>query len=111
MLTELGISMGFLPIRDISLPDEGDHFAADAALGGLAARDEPGRSGQDRGAKTAEDARQAVLARVHATAGARDALDARDHTLAVAAELELDDERRVRLPLDLHDAEVLDVAL
>src|SRR3989337_10888 len=97
MLTELGISMGFLPIRDISLPDEGDHFAADAALGGLAARDEPGRGGQNRGAEPAEHARQTVLARVDAAPGARDPLDAGDHALAVATELELHDQGRVRL--------------
>src|SRR5918994_2081503 len=97
MLTELGISMGFLPIRDISLPDEGDHFAADAALRGLAARDEPGRGGQDRGAETAEHARQAVLARVDATAGARDALDPGDHALAGWAQRGLQGPRRVNV--------------
>src|SRR5215207_8523012 len=110
-LTVLGSSMGRLPIRLIGLPDEGDDLAADAALRGLAAGDQPGRSGQDRRPEPAEHARQAVLARVDAAAGARDPLDAGDHALAVAAELELDDEGRVRLALDLDDSEVLDVAL
>src|SRR5687768_15819501 len=73
--TVLGTSMGLRPIRLMRLPDEGDHFAADAALRGLAAGDQPGRGGQDRGAETAEDARQAVLARVDAAARARDALE------------------------------------
>ena len=94
-LAELGVR---LPIRDIGLPDEGDHLAADAALRGLAARDKPGRGGHGGGAEPAEDARQGVLARVDPAAGARDALQAGDHALAVAAELELDDERRVRGP-------------
>src|SRR6188508_3406944 len=110
-LTVLGSSMGRLPILLMPLPDERDHFAANALLGSLAARDQAGRGGQDRGAEPAEDARQTVLARVDAAAGAGHALDARDHPLAVASELELDDERRVRLALDLDDAEVLDVAL
>src|SRR5688572_13316530 len=63
-LTDVGSSMGRLPILLIALPDEGDHFAADALLGSLAARDQAGRRGQDRGAETAENARQAILARI-----------------------------------------------
>src|SRR5688500_20273244 len=47
-LTVLGSSMGRLPILLIALPDEGDDLAADAALGGLAAGDQPARGGQDR---------------------------------------------------------------
>src|SRR5688500_6221175 len=57
-----GSSMGCLPIRLIALPDEGDDLAADAALRGLAARDEAGRGGQDGHAETTEDAGQPVLA-------------------------------------------------
>src|SRR5262249_41186366 len=60
-------------------PDEGDHLAADAALGGGAVGDQPARGGQDRGAHTAEHARQAVLARIDAASGLRDALEIRDH--------------------------------
>src|SRR5262249_38376458 len=105
-VTPLGISIGFRPIRLMALPDEGEHLAADAALGGLAARDDAGRGGQDRGAEASEHARQAVLARVDAAARLRDPLQVGDHALAVAAELELDDERGERGALD--DPVVLD---
>src|SRR5262249_30760475 len=44
--TPAGTLMGCLPIRDMALPDETDHFAADAfALGG-AARDHAAGRGQ-----------------------------------------------------------------
>src|SRR5829696_10463445 len=110
-LTVVGTSMGRLPILLMPLPDEGDDLAADALLSCLAAGDQPGRGGQDRGAEPTEHARKAVLAGVDTAARARDPLDAGDHALAIAAELELDDEGRVRLAIDLDDAEVLDVPL
>src|SRR5205823_7523824 len=72
-----------------------DDLAADAALGGRAARDQAVGRGQDRGAHPAEDARQAVLARVDAAAGLGDALEIGDHALAIAAELEVDHQRVV----------------
>src|SRR5262245_32362889 len=83
--------------RKVSLPDECDHLAADALLGALAAREQARRRGHDGGAEAAEDARQAVLARVHAPPGARHALQVREHPLAVLAELQLDHEGRERL--------------
>src|SRR5262245_28068263 len=80
-VTPLGTSIGLRPIRLMSLPDEGEHLAADAALRGLAARDDAGRGGQDRGAEPAEHARQAVLARVDAAAGLRHPLQVGEHAL------------------------------
>src|SRR5262249_60675066 len=48
MLTPAGTGMGCLPMRLIRSPDEGEDFAADAALRGGPVGDEPGRRGQDR---------------------------------------------------------------
>src|SRR5215207_7272061 len=53
-LTLVGISMGFLPIRLIALPDEAHDFPADSALLGGAARDQAARGGQDRGPHASE---------------------------------------------------------
>src|SRR3954469_13932652 len=93
--TPAGTSMGCLPMRDMSLPDEADHFAADAfALGGTA-RDHAAGRGQDCSSHAAQDAGQAVLARVDAPAGLGDALQAREDALAAAAVLELDHEHLV----------------
>src|SRR3954463_2922728 len=63
-LTPAGTGIGCFPMRLIALPDEADHFAAHATLGGGAARDQPVRGGQDRDTHAAEHARQAVLLRV-----------------------------------------------
>src|SRR5579862_43459 len=105
--TPAGTSMGFLPIRLIALPDEADHFAADALALGGAARDHAAGRGQDRGSHAAEYARQPVLARVDAAARLRDALDAREDALAAATVLELDDQKLVRvLALDVESADV-----
>src|SRR5262245_983437 len=108
-VTPLGISMGFLPIRLIALPDEGEDLAADASLGGLAGGDHAGRRGQDRGAEPAEDAWEAVLLGVDATPGLGDARAVGGDALAVLAELELDHEVVHGRRLD--DAVALDVAL
>src|SRR5436190_4613479 len=108
--TSDGTGMGCFPIRLIrSSPDETDHFAADALLLGRAARHHAARGGQDRDAHAAEDARQAVLARVDAPARLGDALEAGDHALAVAPVLEVDDE--VVEAFALLDVVVADVAL
>src|SRR5262245_4503515 len=97
-------------MRDIApLPDERDHLAAYAALRGLAVGDHTGRGGHDGGAETAEHAREAVLARVHAAPWLRDAFEIGDDPPPVARELQLDDERREGFA-GLH-AVVLDVAL
>src|SRR5439155_13740170 len=92
-------------------PDEAEDLAADTLLLGGAARDQAVGRGQDRGAHAAEDARQAVLARVDAAAGLGDALQIRDHPLSVLAELELDRKRVVRQLLLALDVEVADVSL
>jgi hypothetical protein len=78
--------------------------------------DDAGRGGHDRRAEATEDARQAVLLRVHAAARLRHALEVGDDATPVARELELDDERLVRqrlalVVLQLDDAVVGDVAL
>src|SRR5215470_6311797 len=59
-VTPSGIWMGALPILLIPLPDEGHHFAADAALLCSAARDEAGRRREDRDAHPTEHARKTV---------------------------------------------------
>src|SRR5437763_22080 len=86
MFTPVGTGIGCLPMRLIS-PDEGHDLAADAALGGGPVGHETARSGQNRGTHPAEHARQAILARVDAATGLRDALEVRDHALAAAAVL------------------------
>src|SRR5207237_9561810 len=80
------------------------------------------RRGAERDAHTAEEARRAVRARGDTAPRLGDALQVRDHALAAAAVLEIDDERGVgamvlllrmsRVPLFGADgAEVADVAL
>src|SRR5246127_874711 len=108
-VTPSGIEMGALPILLIRLPDEGHHFAADAALLRGAARDEAGRRREDRDAHPAEHARKAVLPGVDPAAPLRHPLQAGDDPLAVAAELEVDDQGIEALAL-LHVV-VADVAL
>src|SRR5262249_28633499 len=104
--TPLGSSIGCFPIRLNGFsfwwkcaafsPDKADNFAADALLLGGAARDQAVGGGQDRDAHAAEHAGKPVLACVDAASRLRDALQVRDHPLAAAAELEVDDERLVR---------------
>src|SRR5262245_12742946 len=96
-LTPSGISMGCLPIRLIRFsPDEADDLAADASLLSGLARDQPAGGGEDRRAHPPEDARQPLLASVHATAGLRDALEVGDDPFPVLAELQRDLQRSVR---------------
>src|SRR5690242_6626988 len=108
-VTPSGIVMGALPILLIRLPDEGHYFAADAALLRGATRDETGRRRKDRDAHPAEHARKPVLPCVDPAARLRHALQAGDDPLAVAAELEVDDQGIEGLAL-LHVV-VADVAL
>src|SRR4029079_4286524 len=75
-----------------ALTDEGPHFAADSPLLRGAARDETGRGREDRDAHPAEHARKTVLPGVDPAARLRHALQAGDDPLAVAAELEVDDQ-------------------
>src|SRR5439155_17191024 len=90
-------------------PDKADHFPADPALGRRAARDEAARRRQDRRPHPAEHARQAILARVDPATGLRDPPEPADHALAVAPELELDDQGIEALAL--LGSEASDVAL
>src|SRR5579862_7875448 len=101
--------MGALPIRLMRLPDESDDLAADAPLLRGAARDETGRGGENRNSHPAQHARKAVLPGVDPAARLRHALQAGDDPLAVAAELEIDDQGIEGFAL-LH-VEVTDVAL
>src|ERR1700693_5168732 len=91
-VTPLGISMGLFPIRLMALPDEAHDLAADATLLRGPAGDETGRRGQNCDAHPAQHARQAVLPCVDPATRLRHALQARDDPLAVAAELEVDDQ-------------------
>src|SRR5262249_51931159 len=91
-LTLAGSSMGCFPIRLMALPDEAHDLAADALLLRRARRDEPVGRRHDRDAHSAEDARQAVLARVDTAAWLRHALEVGDDPLAAAAVLQLDHE-------------------
>src|SRR6476661_7125309 len=107
--TPAGISIGCLPIRLISLPDEAHDFAADSFLFGRAGRDQTRRRGQNCHAHSTEHARKAVLARVDTAAGLGHALEVGDDPLAAPAVLQLDDQGIEALAL-LH-VEVRDVAL
>src|SRR5438477_6245757 len=68
-----GIVIGILPMRDISSPHVGDHFAAQ--LGALrgASGHQPVRGRDDGDAQAAEDAGDLALARVDAQARPADA--------------------------------------
>src|SRR4029453_18415654 len=107
--TPAGMSMGSRPIRDMELPHVGEDFPTHALLLGLAVGEQTAGSGQDRDAEAAQHLGELGRLRVHAEAGLRDALDARDRALAVRAELELQRERLAHASVG--DLEVGDVAL
>src|SRR3954449_3014192 len=109
--TPAGRGMGALPIRLIAgLPDEAEHFAANAALCGLTACDHADGGGHDRGTEAAEHFRQAIGLGVDAATGLRDALDALDDASTVVSVLQRDREHVERL-LAARNGEGLDVAL
>src|SRR5712691_2273616 len=108
-VTPPGISIGLFPILLMALPDEAHDFAAEPALLRRAARHEARRGGQDRDAHPAQHARETVFPRVDPAARLRHALQAGDDPLAVAAELEVDDQGIEGLAL--LDVIVPDVAL
>src|SRR4051794_15624700 len=87
-VTVSGTGMGFLPIRDIALPDLRHDLAADAALAGLVAGHDAARRRDDRRAHAALDLADAVRRRVVALARARDAAQARDRRAAVVGVLQ-----------------------
>src|SRR5882757_1555484 len=109
--TPAGRVMGALPMRLIAgLPDEAEHFPANAALCGLTAGDHADGGGHDRGTETAENLRQTIGLGVDATTGLRDALDALDHASTVVSVLQRD-RQHVEGLLAARDGEGLDVAL
>src|SRR5918911_58235 len=69
IVTPSGTGMGFLPIRDMALPDVGDDLAADARLAGLVAGHHAVGGGNDGGPHAAEDLRDLAVADVAALAG------------------------------------------
>src|SRR4029078_10898525 len=82
--TPSGISIGFLPILLIGgSPDVRDDLATAASLARLLAGLHAARGRQDRGAHPAEDAWHVILGDVAAPTGARDALHAADHGIAL----------------------------
>src|ERR1044071_5545158 len=81
----------------LSLPDLAEDLAADAALGGLGARQDALRRRDDGQSEPAEDPGDLLLVAVDTAAGARDALDAVDDRLAVGRVLEVDPQRSLRL--------------
>src|SRR5215207_4298258 len=90
--TESGTGMGFLPMRDIALPDLGDDLAADARLAGVVTGHHAVGRGQDGGAHAAEHLRDVLGVDIGPLARARDAPDPGDHRRAVLRVLEADDE-------------------
>src|SRR5689334_12962050 len=108
-VTPLGTSIGFLPILLMSSPDEAHDLAADTALLRRPARDETGGRGQDRDTHPSEHTRETILPRIDPAARLRHALQAADDPLAVAAELEIDDQGIEGFAL--FDVIVTDVAL
>src|SRR5437868_4949778 len=91
-VTPEGTAMGAFPILLMVLPDEAHDFAADAPLLRGATGDETGRRGQNGDSHPAQHARETVLPRVDPAARLRHALQAGDDPLAIAAELEIDDQ-------------------
>src|SRR5690349_19346739 len=82
-VTPLGTEMGFLPIRDIELPDLRHDLAADALLARLMAGHDAVRRRDDRGAHAALHLANAVLAGVVALARTGHAAQAGDGRAAV----------------------------
>src|SRR3954469_9589952 len=83
IVTPSGTGMGFLPIRDMALPDVGDDLATDARLAGLVAGHHAVGGGHDRGPHAAEDPGNLRMADVRPLARPRDALEPRDRGAAV----------------------------
>src|SRR5487761_346944 len=79
-----GSGIGFLPIRDMALPNLAQEFAAHAFLAGGLSGHDSARRGKNRNAHAANDGANAGLANVAAAAGARNALQIREHAALVA---------------------------
>src|SRR5258708_3185340 len=112
IFTFSGRSIGFLPSRDITLPDLADQFAADALLARLAVAHDALRCRQHLDAQAVHDASEAVHAPEDAAARLRDALDVRDHGLAGPVILQVQVKRlALDLLLVLDALHVLEIAL
>src|SRR3954471_3959147 len=86
--TPSGTAMGCFPIRDMGLPDPRHQLATDARAAGIVAAHYAAGGGDDRGAHAAQHLGDLGRADVPAVAGARQAVDARDHRAAVLGVLE-----------------------
>src|SRR3954447_11884980 len=89
-VTVSGTGMGFLPMRDMPLPDLRHDLAADAGLPELVAGHDAARRRDERGVHAALDLADAVRRRVVALARTRDAPQARDRRAAVVGVLQAD---------------------
>src|ERR1700729_3553236 len=99
-VTPAGTGIGCLPMRDIvdtGLPDLRHDFAADARDAGFVAGHDALGGRDDRGPHPAVDPRDVRVVDVRALAGARHALQARDHGLARLRVLEGDRQPQARL--------------
>src|SRR5487761_122984 len=98
--TPAGSGIGFLPIRDMALPNLAQKFAAHAFFpGGLAGHDSA-RRGKNRDAHAADDGANGALANVTAAAGTRYALQIRQHAALVAGVAEKDAQHLVLVLVD-----------
>src|SRR5437762_8373269 len=83
--TPFGTAIGYLAMRDMSIPPlrhDAKDFAADAVGAGLAVGHHAARGRQDGDAQAVHDLRDVVAALVDAQARLRNALEALDHGLA-----------------------------
>src|SRR6185312_4945354 len=101
-VTPLGMTTGFLPMRDIGPSSEypAQHLAADLGDAGFAVRHDPARGRQDGDAQAVIDPRQVGELGIDAAAGLRHARDLADHRLAIDVfqlDLQLRDSRADRI--------------
>src|SRR5262245_8045672 len=110
--TPCGMTMGFLPMRDMRgpLPHVGQHFAADLLLARLPVGHHAARRRDDRHAHAGQDGRDLLVGHVHPPARRRHAHQPRDHLLVARPILEVHAQRPLLLVL-LEHAEVLDEPL
>src|SRR3954469_3757380 len=111
-VTPSGTGMGFLPIRDMALPNLRHDLAADTRAACLVAGHDPARRRDDRRAHAALDLADPARGRVMALAGARHAAQPADRRAAVLGVLELHAHALARVLLvGREQLEAVDVAL
>src|SRR4249920_1864009 len=110
-VTPEGITTGFLPTRDMSipLPDLAHELAAEAGVAGLAVGHEPLRRRQQGGTQPAHDARDLVARDIHAASRRAHALEPGDDRRLVGGVLEIDPQHALAPIVD--DLEIVDEAL